>query len=143
MHACDAYIHVVLAIAGSATGEIVGSHLVNILSKLCPSGFQVLHVQLYIAPFLQTFIGHRSPTAINLHRVGQEVAVHLHRGIDETVSGSQQHDDHKDAPRHSKSRERSTKFIPSRCLPYFSYYIVHNLYSFATDYRTLRFFLSH
>ena len=54
----------------------------------------------------------------------------LHGGVDESVAGSQQHDNHEDAPRHGKARERRAELVPPSRRPYFCNYIVNILFHF-------------
>ena len=53
--------------------------------------------------FLQSVVGLRGLTAENLHGVGEEASRVLCQGIDESVAGAEQEDEHEDSPRHSKS----------------------------------------
>ena len=119
IHTSYLYILIILAVGYHGAGIIAGSHFIYVLRELSFCGLHILGVQLDISSLLHTLVGLRGTSAIHLHRAGQVVAVHLHRSIDESVTSSQQHDDHKDSPRHSKSCERSAKLIPSCRLPYF------------------------
>ena len=76
-------------------------------------GLKVARVQLNITSLAQSLIGLRGGTSVGFHRVGQPVGTLLHIGIDESVTGTQQHNDHEDAPRHSKACKRRAKLIPS------------------------------
>ena len=92
---------------------------------------QVFRIEIDPAALTQSGVGFRRHTTIDLHRVGEEVAAHLHRRIDESVAGTQQHDNHEDAPRHSETRERRAELVPPCRLPYFSDYISHSLFHYA------------
>ena len=115
----DAHIHVILAVGHHRTGGIGSTHIIDILLELRFCGSQVFRIEVDPAALAQSGIGFRRHTSIDLHRVGEEVAAHLHRRIDETIAGTQQHDNHEDAPRHSEARERRAEFVSPCRLPYF------------------------
>ena len=69
----------------------------------------------------------------DLHRVRQPVLILLQVRIDETVAGTQEHDEHEDAPRHGESRERRAELIPPCRLPYFCYDVSHNILVFLVS----------
>ena len=117
INTCYLHVHIVLAISNGRTHIVAGTYLVDMILKLRFCSLQIVFVQLDIASFAQSLIGFRSGTSIRLHRVGKVVTHHIHIGIDESVTSTQQYDDHEDAPRHSKTCERSTELISPCRLP--------------------------
>ena len=119
-------VQILFSIAHRSTVVVNGTHVVDGARKLLLGGSQVLGVQVDATSLAQSLIGFRGVTPIGLHRVGEPVASLLYVGIDESVACTQQHDNHKNAPRHSKSCQCRAQLVASCRLPYFTNDISHN-----------------
>ena len=117
--AADAGGDILLTQADSGRGAILCTHLVDSFRELLTCDVDVFLVQTDVAAFLESLIGLRRPSAKDYHRTGEEAARLLQLGIDKSIACSKQHDDHEDAPRHSKSCQRGTQLIATGRLPYF------------------------
>ena len=95
-----------------------GPDVVDGLGKVRAGGGDVAVLQRQVAALLQPLIGLRGHSAEHHHRVRQEAVRLLHLGVDQSVSGAQQDDEHEDAPGHGKSRQARAQLVAARRLPY-------------------------
>ena len=102
-----------------ARGAILCTHLVDVVCELAGGDSHVALMQTDVTSLLQSLVGHRRLAAEDHHRTGEEAVVLLYRRIDEAIAGSQEHDEHEDAPRHGEARQRCAQLVASRRLPDF------------------------
>ena len=95
---------VVLAKAdGDSALRQLGTYLVDVAGELTAGSVEIGLPQLNGAAFLQSVVGLRGLSTEYLHGVGEEASRVLRQGIDKSVAGAKQEDEHEDSPRHSKS----------------------------------------
>ena len=87
------------------------THRFHILAETLACGADVAVVEGNVASFLQAIVRFRGGSSKHRHRVGEEVAHIVRHAVDKSIARSQQHDNHIDAPRHGKSRERSAQLV--------------------------------
>jgi hypothetical protein len=112
-------VHVLLAKANHnrLRSLHLGTHLVDMVSELRLRGSQVFAVQRDGSSLRQSMIGFLGETAKNLHRVRQEACVLFYLRIEQSVTGTEQHQQHEDAPCHGKACERGAQFVATSRLP--------------------------
>ena len=125
----DIYAHILITITDGGIGLIAGTHMVDVLRKIVLGNLKILGLETDVPTLLQALIRLRGTTAPDLHGVREPVLVLLQVGIDESVTGTQQHDQHEDTPRHSKACERRAELVPPCRLPYFYKNISHMITS--------------
>ena len=102
----------------SAFGDRCG-YLVNNIGELTGQKCHILLGESHISAGLVSVIGLRSYVGIDLHGVGGKSLAVLVEGVHQSVSGTQQHDYHKDAPCHGESGQAGTQLVAPYALPYF------------------------
>ena len=112
--------HVVAAAAGLGRDLVdlvgVGRLAQQVEVRLCePNG----------AALLESVVRLGSHAAIDGHRVGREVVAVVHEGIEQAASGSQQHDEHEDAPRYGQAGQAGAQLVAADRFPDFYEQVVH------------------
>ena len=96
------------------------SHSIDMGLKITPRLSNIRIIKRNISSLFQSVISLRRIARTYHHRVGQELSHMRKLCIDQSVARPQQEDQHKDAPRHGKSRECSTQLIALDRRPDFS-----------------------
>ena len=113
----NARSQILLTIADSCRGVILCTHLVDSLRKLLFGNLPIALVQTNVTSFFEALIRLRGPVAEDHHGAIQEAVALLHIGIDQTITGTQQYNEHEDTPCHRKARECRAQFVATSCLP--------------------------
>ena len=111
-------IQVEVAPADIGDGLIHRAYLVDMLLELICRRRNIALLQRDATTLFQSLIGFGCLTAEDHDGVGQETAVLLQLGIDESVAGTQQHHEHEDAPGYSKASKCRPQFITLGRTPY-------------------------
>ena len=96
-------VHVVLPHGGSGTGHVVRKEFFGSL--------QVAVLQAYTAALLQSLIGLGRPSRIDADRIEGTLRRRVLESMNKTVSSTQQHNQHKDAPCHGKPCKERTQLV--------------------------------
>ena len=124
--AFDAAGEVFLAVADRGARAHGGDDLVHVVREDFAGG--QVHITLVVidsAAFLQAVVGLGRAAAAHLHDVGGDALPAAHEGVHQAVAGTQQHNEHEDAPGHRKAREGGAELVAPEAFPYFSEQVSH------------------
>ena len=79
----------------------------------------VFHVEPDVAAFLVTSEGLCRPSRIYVHRIGSDIGGRLGEGMNQSVAGAEQHDEHEYSPSYGEARKKGAKFVPLDGTVYF------------------------
>ena len=132
-HLLLVYLHLVGINARQSDAHVVGV-LCKRYAALLQFGSGVLHILLvalvgqslvfvvegYAPAFFQTVVSLRRISRAHHHRVVKKPVALYFLGVDESVAGSEQEDNHEDAPRHGKACQRGAQLVAPYGAPYLS-----------------------
>ena len=109
MNATQRYLHVFgtkTDLYATLTNHHTGSR--HVLTEVVRGGLKVFLVQLDASSFAQPFVCLAGDTAMHTHRLIHKPSGRVLQGINQSVAGTQQEDEHEDSPCNSESRQSGT-----------------------------------